>query len=232
MTASNDRPHRRPLDEEGRQLLRKIVEAQAWRQLAAVNILGHCLKFVTRVESKELVVQELNMSLRVFSEVRTLYDELGWNELTAEVRAKTDRVPLPASRLEFGVCRYLCDQAERVAMGAYLDSCEPRFAAIARTVVENKSRLVPEGDEVFTLYCQEPVNRPHAQEMFDRWLGVALLAFGRPHSAGDRRAVELGLRSHHAHEMARDYVASLASFRTRCSIEQPAPAQLGVEFAL
>ena len=148
------------------------------------------------------------------------------------MRAKIDRVPLPASLLEFGVCRYLCDQAERVAMSAYLDSCEPRFAAIARTVVENKSQLVLEGDEVFTLYCQEPANRPHAQEMFDRWLGVALLAFGRPHTSGDWRAVELGLRSHHAHEMARDYGASLGNFLTRCSMQQPAPAQLGVELAL
>lgn len=224
-------PAPRRLDEEGRQLLRKVVEAQAWRQLAAVNILGHALKFVTRVESKALVVEELNLSLRVFGEVRALYEELGYEDLPGVVRAKIERVPLPASRLEFGICRYLCDQAERVAMSAYTQCAEPRFAAIAHTVLDNKSRLVPEGDEVFALYCAEAANRPHAQEMYDRWLGIALLAFGRPETAGDRRAVQLGLRSSTAAQMASEYLDALAPFRARCELSATEPAALGVELA-
>jgi len=50
-------------DEEARGSSRRIAEAHAWRQLSAVNILGHCLDFVTRAASKILVAEELPASV-------------------------------------------------------------------------------------------------------------------------------------------------------------------------
>lgn len=222
-------PAANPLDEEGRVLMRRIVESQAWRQLAAMNILGHCLKYVTRVESKELVAEELHTSLRLFREVRALYGELGWTDLVAAVRDRLERVPYPASRLEFGICRYLCDQAEHVAMESYVDCALRPFAAIARSYLESTRALVPDGDRVFVEYCAEPGNRPHAQELYDRWLGIALLSFGRPGTAGDRRAVALGLRSRRAADMARSFLDEIEPYRVRCGLRQPGADALGIE---
>ena len=69
------------LDEESKQLLRRIVESLAWRQLASMNILGHCLKFIDELDVKNAVADELELALRLFRQVRALYSELGWRDL-------------------------------------------------------------------------------------------------------------------------------------------------------
>lgn len=217
------------LTEEGRTLLRRIIEQQAWRQVASMNILGHGLQFVTRIDTKVVVAEELAESLRQFQQVRGLYRGLGWTDLERVVREKVDRVPYPSSRLELGICRTLCDLAEIVAMRAYRECAVPEFALIARTCVETMRRLAPEGDQIFVEYCLERGNRPHAQQLFDRWFGIALLSFGRPDTAGDRRAVELGLRSKGAAELIREYVAELDPFRVECGLAWPAPDSLGLD---
>lgn len=219
------------LDEEGRALLRRIIESQAWRQLAAMNVLGHCLKFVTRLESKILVAEELSSSQRLFREVRALYDEIGWTDLESAVRDEIVQFPFPASRLEFGICRYLCDRAELVAMRSYENCvCKP-YAAIARSHVEATRHLVPEGDRVFVEYCADPKHRPHAQELFDRWLAIALRSMGRPGSRGDRRAVELGLRSLHSRELAEQFLEDVRPYREQCGLDLHLPEGLAAERA-
>ena len=52
----------KPLDEEGRILLRRIVESLAWRQIAAINILGHGLKFVLDLDSKLRVATRVRLT--------------------------------------------------------------------------------------------------------------------------------------------------------------------------
>lgn len=218
-----------PLTEEGRTLLRRILEDQAWRQVASLNILGHCLQYVSRIDSKVLVAEELAEALRQFQQARAIYRGLGWTDLERVVREKVAEVPYPSSRLEFGVCRTLCDQAEIVAMKSYSDCVVPEFATLARTCVETIRRLVPEGDRMFVEFCREAGNRPTAQAMFDRWLALALRSFGRPDTAGDRRAVELGLRDKGAAELVREYLAVIDPFRRECGLTWPAPESLGLE---
>ncbi len=214
------------MDEEGRTLLRRIVERLAWRQVGAMNILGHCLKHVTRIDSKVLVAEELNHSLLLFREVRALYAELGWTDLESVVRERVGELPFPGSRLEFGLCRFLGDRAERVAMQSYVDCVDKRFAAIARTALETKSVLVPEGDDVFVEYCRDVSNRPHAQQMFDRWLAISVRSFGRAGTPADRRAVELGLRKKSNADLIRDFVGEIDPFRERCGLERGALGEL------
>jgi 1,2-phenylacetyl-CoA epoxidase catalytic subunit len=217
------------LDEEGRTLLRRIIEQQAWRQVMSLNILGYCLRYVTRIDSKVIVAEELAEALRRFQQVRALYRGLGWTDLERFVREKAEEVRYPASRLEFGICRTLCDRAELVAMRSYRDCAVRDFALIARTSVDTMHRLAPEGDRVFIEYAREHGNRPHAQQLFDRWLAIALTSFGRPGSAGDRRAVELGLRDKHSHELVREFVAEMDPYRRECGLEWPDREALGIE---
>ena len=95
------------LDEEARTLLRRIVESQAHREIMSINMLGHCLKYVTELETKLRVAEDLNLSLRLFREVQALYADLGWQDLDSAVRDRMTELPFPESRLEFGVAYHL-----------------------------------------------------------------------------------------------------------------------------
>ena len=207
------------LDEESKLLMRAIIESTARRQLASINILGHCLKFVGDLDVKVAVATELDLALRLFRQVHSLYKELGWTDLEDAVRDRLEEIPYPESRLEFGVAYYVTGMAEEVAMGAFVDSTCKGFAAIARSHVDAAVRRP--APKRFIAYCEDPSNRPHAQQFLDRWSGIAERFFGPPGGARDLRVVELGLRARTTEQMLGDYRARLASLLERCGLKAP-----------
>jgi len=207
------------MDEEQKHLLRRVVENLARRQLASINILGHCLKYVGELDVKAMVASELDLSLRLFREVHGLYAGFGWGDLESAVRERVEEVPYPSSRLEFGVEYYVTGLAESVAMRSYVDSSCRSFAAIARTHVEAAARR-PEPRR-FMEYCGDETNRPQAQQFFDRWYRIALESFGRVGSSRDARAVQLGVRSRTSGEMMGEFRDRLGAFVGRCGLVFP-----------
>jgi hypothetical protein len=205
------------LDEEGRAILRKIVESMAWRQIASIDILGHCLKYCTDLETKVRVAAELDLSLGLFRRVHALYRELGWEDLESAVRDRVERIPFPESRLEFGAAHYLCALAEEVAMTSYAESASPEFAAIARSYVEAAPHR-PQPNR-FLEFARDPSNRPLVRQYLARWLTIALASFGRPGSRGDRRAGELGLRAKGSGAMRSAYLERIGPFVAQCGLE-------------
>ena len=209
------------VDEEPRTVLRRIVEAQAYRQLMAMNIRGHCLKYFNDLESKVRVAEELRLNLMLLREVSSFYRELGWEEVEAAVRDKMANIPYPESRLEFGLFRHLCGLALEVAMRCYSESSNRRFAAIALSFLDGRPGDLEDPD--FAEFCADPSNRPHAQQMFQRWFVIAVRSLGRPGTPGDLRAVELGLRSSTSAEMIAEYVDTVRPFGERCGLALPDP---------
>ena len=206
-----------PLDEEAKLLLRRIMESMARHQLSSINTLGHCLKFIDEVDVKLVVAGELDLSLRLFRDVRALYSDLGWTDLECSVRDRLNELPVPASRLEFGVAYFITGLAERVAMGSYESSSCPEFAALARSHFDVAVRR-PEPKR-FIAYCEDESHRPQAQQFFDRWIQVARGSLGRPDSKGASRAVELGIRSLNAAQMNQKLTELLQPLAKRCGLE-------------
>jgi hypothetical protein len=218
-----------PTDEEARVLLRKIVEGQAYRQLMLSNIRAHGLKFLPELEDKITQAERLTLSLVQFREVQRLYAQLSGSDVVSAVRGRMERIPYPASRMELAACLFLCMRAERAALEAYVDCVAADFAAIARTRLEITAPGELPRDAHFAQFCADPSNRPHAQQMVDRWLAICLLSLGRPGSPGDARAVALGLRKRRVSEIVTDFLNGLAPFLESCSLRLPDAATLGVE---
>ena len=215
------------LEEEARQLLRRIVERLAWRQIFTIDVLGHCLKFVTELDRKLRVAAELDLELRLFHEVRSLYRELGWEDLESAVRHNQGRISYPGSRAEFGAAYMLTGLAERVAMEAYTGSRSKQFAAIALSYVE-AARHRPE-PTIFLEFAADPSNRPLAQQFLSRWAEIGLRSFGRPGTTGDDRALTLGLRTKSVAQMIREFLAGLEPFLLQSGLVLPDFAALGLE---
>lgn len=219
-----------PADEESRALLRKIVEGQAWRQLMLANIRGHGIKYLPELEHKLASVERLAHVLPLMRGVAALYAEIDGGDVVSAVRDRMERLPYPGSRLELAVCLFLCMRAERHALMSYAD-CSVSSALVELTrarLADVSSEDLPR-DPIFVDYCAEPANRPHAQQMLNRWLALCLVALGRPGSHGDRRAVELGLRSRRAAEIAEEFLSGLAPFLAATGLVVPDADSLGVE---
>lgn len=207
------------LDEEGRLLLREIVERLAWRQISGINTLGHCLKFIVELDNKLRIAAELDLNLRLFYQVRSMYQELGWEDLESAVRDDVRRLEYPASRMEFGAFYHITSLAERVAMSSYVNSSSKEFAAIARSYLDVAAKR-PEPKH-FLSFASDPANKPQASQFVEQWTRVAVLSFGRPDTPGDERAVELGLRERGTADMVREFFAELDPFLARCGLAMP-----------
>ena len=217
------------LDEESKALLRRIVERTAYRQLMAVNIRGHGLKYVTEIGEKRAIEQDLDAALDALGVIEALYVKIGGAELTFAVRELMERVPYPYSMLELGTCLALVDRTERLVLESYRESRSSDMAAIAQLLLEADrpgSRML---EAHLARFCAEAGNRPTAQQFLNRWLTIAIVAFGRPGSPGDQRAVALGLRSRRVEDMVRRFQDELKPFVTGIGLTMPAPSSLGIE---
>jgi hypothetical protein len=216
-------------DEETKGLLRRIIEGQAYRQLMLCNIRGHGIKFLPELADKRRVAAALETSLRQFAEVERLYAELGWGDVVSAVRLKMDRVPYPSTRMELAVCLFLCERVSWHALSSYTDSRCREFAAIARTGLAELRELDQPEDAAFAEFASEPDNRPQAQQHVHHWLAITLLSLGRPDSAGDARALQLGLRSKGIARIVREYLDGLRPWLARSELVLPDAAALGLE---
>lgn len=227
MTDTNTDEAAPTIDEETRQLLKRVVESFAWRQIASMNILGHCLKYVVDLETKLRVANELDLAIRLFNDVAALYEELGWEELDSAVRDRVEDMPYPTSRIEFGLAYYLTGLAERAAMDAYAGCSQPEFAAMAQSYVDASTGR-PDPTR-FLAFCEDPGNRPQAQAYLGRWLPIALFSLGRPNTETDRELAARGLRTRTSAELQADFMALVDPFLERCGLELPALEEAGVE---
>ncbi|MFT5689210.1 MAG: hypothetical protein ACI8PQ_002054 [Planctomycetota bacterium] len=215
------------LDEETRLILKRVIESIAWRQIASMNMLGHCLKLVVDLQTKLRVANELDVGIRLFNEVAGLYDELGWEEIETVVRDRIEDLPYPASRVEFGLAYYLTGLAEMSAMQSYTDCSEEQFAAIACSYVDASTGR-PDPTR-FIEFCKDPGNRPQAQTYVNRWLPIALFSLGRPGSKGEQEITARGLRSKTSAELQSDFLAKVQPFLESCGVQLPDLEELGVE---
>ena len=217
------------LDEEAHGLLRRIVEANAWRQYMGANILGHCIKMVGELEGKRGVLVDIERCLDFYAELEVMYAKLGGKDLDQAVRDRLLNVPMPKSRFELGLCRYMTDRAQRVALASYRDSiCKP-FAELVATHLARESSVCHTEFERMAEFCSIPANRPRAQQAFDQWLTLSLLALGRPDSPGDRRVVEMGLRKCSSDVFIGEYLAEMAELGKAWGLGLPGRERLPVE---
>jgi hypothetical protein len=197
--------------------------------MMAANIRGHGLKLVPEVEDKILLAQDLEHSLRVLRDVERLYAAVGGSDLTLAVRGHMERIPYPTSRLELAVCLSLCDRVERVVAEGYVGSASKSLAAIARSLLAMDRTSTKRGEELLVEFCGEAGNRPAAQQMFNRWLTITLLALGRPGTPGDKRSIALKLRTKHCADSVREHVEGLKDLMSACHLQLPSQTTLGVE---
>lgn len=197
------------LDEEERGLLRKILRAQAYRQIMAANIRGHGLKFLIDPEGRLGLVADMQHILSQVSRVQELYTELGGGDIRQEAAVRMERIPYPSTRFELATFLLTSDTAERIAMESYLDSKCEIFAAIALEDVDYVRRATKRSEVLFAEFAADPEQGPLVRQVLRRWLVICLLSLGRPGSAGDRRVIEVGLRRYSVAESVAEYLERL-----------------------
>lgn len=219
------------LDEEAKGLLRRILERTAYRQIMVANIRGHGLKYIVDVAEKSLVVRDLESSLDVLRHVERLYGEFDGNALAMAVRDSMDRIPYPYSRLELAVCLSLVGRAENLVASTYFDSKSEGMSALARRIHDLERPGTRMLEMQLADFCAEPGNRATAQQFVNRWIAIALVAFGRPGTQGDQRSFALGLRSMRVGQLVAQFLNEARPWCESFHLALPDVKTLGIDLA-
>ncbi len=217
------------LDEEEKGLLRKILRAQAYRQMMSANMRGHGLKYLFDSQGRLGLVQDIQHVLNQVNRVQELYTSIGGGDIRHEASVRMERIPYPTTRFDLATFLATSGPAESLAMETYTNSKWEEFAQVARDDLAYEREATKRGTNFFHEFAADKSQRPLVRQVLHRWMAICLLSLGRPGSAGDRRALELGLRDSSVSDSSKAYLEMLAPMMKLAGLSKEKLREAGVQ---
>ena len=85
------------------------------------------------------------------------------------------------------------------------------------------------GEKIVVEQCQSGQYEEVKQPLFEKWLRVGLLSFGRPGTPGNRFAIEQGIKKRDSGECMKDFVEDIRPAVKASALRFPAPASLTMD---
>jgi 1,2-phenylacetyl-CoA epoxidase catalytic subunit len=190
----------------------KLLRSQAYRERGAADLFERGLPLAPDDRWRKVLAAHVLEERSHYAQVRVLWSttfKRPQAELDTWVAARLAEHPLPqlTSWLDVAMALFLFDRAGRWQLSEYLGSSFLPYRALAREIVEDERGHEDAGARLVVELCQAPgADLRAAQATFDRWLGVALLSFGRAGTEGNAFAIAAGLKTRDSSAVTRDFL--------------------------
>jgi len=210
-----------------RRTVTQMLQSQGYRELMAANILGHAMKFVPSLSFKMTISHHIEEELEHYAEVDRLYQDVtsGAN-LLEDVDSRLSRVPYPENWFELAMVQFLYDRAGEFHLKEYRDCSYEPYAKIVGKILMEEEGHEGFGEEVLKDFCHYPSNRAEAQRLFNKWLPIAMLSFGRPDTPGNDFAIQAGLKTRDSGEVMQDFLNDIKPAMRECGLKFPRPEEM------
>jgi 1,2-phenylacetyl-CoA epoxidase catalytic subunit len=228
---------RQEMDQKYFDTLVRLIRSQGYRELAAATVFAEALHLVPGLALKKKVVQHVNEEMEHFEVCCEIHEQIGAGDLEVIASAVLfEKRPIPKieSFLELGIAQFLYDRASAFQLREYENCSFDPYCRIVGKILEEEEGHESFGVEIMVEHSRDPVRRARMQELFDKWLAVSLRSFGRPGTAGNRYAIEAGLKTRDSAAVAQDYLDGQRPVMRLCGIVFPSREELkrlGVETA-
>jgi ring-1,2-phenylacetyl-CoA epoxidase subunit PaaA len=214
---------------EYKAMVKQLLESQGYREVMAANMFGHAMKFIPTLEHKQMVAHQIEEELEHFEEVAKLYEQVTNDDLLQAIQDKLDRVPLSESWSELAMAQFLYDRAGEFHLREYKTCSYAPYSRIVTKILEEEEGHEGFGEKVVRELSKEATNLVCLQELFEKWLTVALLSFGRPATEGNSFAIAAGLKTRDSGEVMQDYLNDLKPTMKACGLHFPEREKIGIE---
>jgi ring-1,2-phenylacetyl-CoA epoxidase subunit PaaA len=229
MTSPKTIETREEMTPEYRALVKQLLESQGYREVMAANLFGHAMKHIPVLEYKKLVAHQMGEELEHFEEVTKLYEKVTGDDLLEAVQSKMERVPYPESWMELAMAQFLYDRAGEFHLREYTTCSFAPYSRIVTKILEEEEGHEGFGEKVVLDLSKDPNNATVLQELFEKWLTVALLSFGRPATEGNRFAITEGLKTRDSGEVMKDFINDIKPTMVACGLRFPERQKIGIE---
>jgi 1,2-phenylacetyl-CoA epoxidase catalytic subunit len=215
---------------EYRQMVVQLMQSQAYRELAAAHMFGYGLQFVPEKWMK-FMVWHIQEEMEHYQDVSKMYREFTREEVEPVVRQRLAKgaVPFAESWFELAMAQFLYDRGGFWQLKEYEECSFVPYRGVIQKIVKEEAGHQSLGEKIVVELCQSGRHEDVKQPLFEKWLRLGLLSFGRPGTPGNRYAIEQGLKKRDSGECMKDFVNDIRPAVKSSGLRFPEPAALRME---
>ena len=215
---------------EYRQTLVQMMESQAYRELAAAHMFGYGLRFVPERWLK-FMVWHIREEVEHYEAVSRMYREFTGQEVEPVVWRRLAGKPVPFAEgwIELAMAQFLYDRGGFWQLKEYEECSFVPYRAVVQKIVKEEAGHQWLGERIVVDLCRSGGHEGVKQGLFEKWLRIGLLSFGRPGTPGNRFAIEQGLKKRDSGECMKDFVNDIRPAVRAAGLRFPDPASLRME---
>jgi 1,2-phenylacetyl-CoA epoxidase catalytic subunit len=215
---------------EYRRMLVQMMESQAYRELAAAHMFGYGLRFVPE-RWLRFMVWHIREEAEHYEAVAKMYQEFTGESVEPVVQKRLQGKPVPfaESWMELAMAQFLYDRGGFWQLKEYEECSFVPYRGVVQKIVKEEAGHQSLGERIVVEQCQSGRYDDVKQALFEKWLRIGLLSFGRPGTEGNRFAIEHGLKKRDSGECMGDFVGDIREAVRAAGLRFPAPAALQME---
>jgi ring-1,2-phenylacetyl-CoA epoxidase subunit PaaA len=214
---------------EYRAMVQQLLESQGYREVMAANMFGHAMKYIPTLNHKQMVAHQIEEELEHFEEVAKLYQQVTGDDLLEAIQDKLERVPFSESWTELAMAQFLYDRAGEFHLREYKTCSYAPYSRIVTKILEEEEGHEGFGEKVVLELSKNPQYHDALQKLFEKWLTVAMLSFGRPGTEGNSFAISSGLKTRDSGEVMQDFINDIKPTMIACGLQFPEREKIGIE---
>jgi 1,2-phenylacetyl-CoA epoxidase catalytic subunit len=215
---------------EYRQMLVQMMESQAYRELAAAHMFGYGLRFVPE-KWLRFMVWHIREEAEHYEAVARMYKDFTGESVAGRVAERLAGKPVPFAEtwMELAMAQFLYDRGGFWQLKEYEECSFVPYREVVQKIVKEEAGHQDLGEKIVVEQCRSGDYDDVKQPLFEKWLRVGLLSFGRPGTEGNRFAIEQGLKKRDSGECMRDFVDDIRPAVQAAGLRFPDPASLRME---
>lgn len=215
---------------EYRQMIVQLMESQAYRELAAAHMFGYGLRFVPD-KWLRFMVWHIREETEHYEAVAKMYREFTGQEVEPRVQERLAGKPVPfaESWFELAMAQFLYDRGGFWQLKEY-DQCSfVPYRGVIQKILDEEEGHQGLGEKIVVELCQSGAHDDAKQALFEKWLRIGLLSFGRPGTPGNSFAIEHGIKKRDSGACMQDFVSDIRPAVKASGLRFPEPAALKME---
>lgn len=222
---------RQEMPERFRDTLEQMMKSQAYRELAAARMFGHGLQYVEETKWLKFMVWHIGEETEHYFAVARMYEKFTGESVEGWVNQRLADKPVPFAQswFELAMAQFLYDRGGFWQLQEYERCAFPLYREVIGKIIEEERGHQGLGEKIVVELCQSGRFEGIKQALFERWLKMGLLSFGRPQTEGNRYAISVGLKKRDSGEVMQDFINDIKPAVRASGLRFPPPQDLGME---
>lgn len=216
---------------ETRKTLTQMMESQAYRELAAAQMFGYGIRFVPELKWIKFIAWHVTEEVQHYQLVAEMYRKFTGNSVEPVVNARLQEKPVPfaESWFELAMAQFLFDRGGFWQLKEYEECSYKSYRKVVVEIVKEERGHQDLGEKIMVGLAKTGQYDGIKQPLFEKWLRIGMLSFGRPNTPGNRYAIEVGLKKRDSGEVMQDFLDDIKPAVRNAKLRFPRPEALNME---